>query len=94
MGHKCKTKPFVLMLTGDEEELCLHSMFPSTPEVVTNHIGMEERQVSLNAMRESRMGSHMKLEGGCGHQKLQILIDSGSAHSFLEKATVEHIGCQ
>lgn len=54
------------MMIGDKEELCLHSIFPSVAEVMTDLMGMEEGQVSFNAMGESRMGSHTKLEGEYG----------------------------
>lgn len=74
IGHKCKTKPFVLMMIGDKEELCLHSIFPSVAEVVTDLMGMKEGQVSFNAMGESRMRSHTKLEGEYGQQKLIYLL--------------------
>lgn len=38
-------------------------------------------------------GNHMKLTRLCGSYKLQVLIDYGNTHIFLDKETTHKIGC-
>lgn len=48
-GHKCKMKPFMLMMT-EEEELYLESMLPKDGGNILETMTMDEGQVSLNAI--------------------------------------------
>lgn len=91
-GHKCKVKSFVLVITEEEEELYLQSRFQLFPEMGKEGENMEKGLVSMNAMGFIVRGNHMKLTGECENYPLQVLIDSGSTHSFLDRGTTSKIG--
>lgn len=59
-------------------------MFSTGEETKGEELTMKEGHVSLNALGKFVGGSHMKLTGECENMKLQVLVDSGSTHSFFK----------
>ncbi|KAF2299094.1 hypothetical protein GH714_030581 [Hevea brasiliensis] len=71
---------------GDDEE----NMLDCEEELVTG----QELQLSINAMR-GKPGAHtMCVAGTCGKRSLQILIDTGSTHNFLDSHIARKVGCE
>ncbi|KAF2285305.1 hypothetical protein GH714_042347 [Hevea brasiliensis] len=90
-GHKCaKRQAFVLHIRvgkgGDDEE----EMLDCEEELVTG----QELQMSLNAMRGTPGAQTMCVAGTCGKRSLQILINIGSTHNFLDSHIARKVGCE
>lgn len=50
-------------------------------------------ELSLHAISGSANCSTMRVEGRANNRTLQLLIDSGSTHSFLDESVAEKLGC-
>ncbi|KAF2285326.1 hypothetical protein GH714_042368 [Hevea brasiliensis] len=71
---------------GDDEE----EMLDCEEELVTG----QELQMSLNAMRGTPGAQTMCVAGTCGKRSLQILINIGSTHNFLDSHIARKVGCE
>ncbi|XP_074265848.1 uncharacterized protein LOC141588299 [Silene latifolia] len=66
----------------------------------TNCDTLEERNnvsmacISVNAITGSATFQTMRVTGFCNKRPLQILIDSGSTHNFVDGGTAKLLGCQ
>ncbi|KAF2290896.1 hypothetical protein GH714_016291 [Hevea brasiliensis] len=54
----------------------------------------QELQMSLNAMRGTPGAQTMCVAGTCGKRSLQVLIDTGSTHNFLDSHIARKVGCE
>ena len=50
---------------------------------------VDEYGLSLNALADNDTYNTIRIKGNCQGQNLIILIDSGSTHSFINKATIQ-----
>ena len=93
-GHRCK-KMQVYVLSGDEE--CEGAGEEQTVEVeaqgeqLTNAI---EPGISLHALSGYVPYQTLVLNGLSKKVPLNILVDSGSTHNFLDPKTAKQVGCQ
>ncbi|KAF2314301.1 hypothetical protein GH714_025183 [Hevea brasiliensis] len=55
---------------------------------------LEELQMSLNVMRGTLGAQTMCVAGTCGKRSLQVLIDTGSTHNFLDSHIARKVGCE
>lgn len=53
----------------------------------------ESPEISIHAIMGTLKCSTRKVEGRVNNRKLQILVDSGSTHNFLDITIAEKIGC-
>lgn len=53
-----------------------------------------DEAISLNALSGTEVPNTIKLRGEAKNNKITILLDSGSTHSFLDLETARKIGCQ
>lgn len=83
--HNCKFKHLYVLEIGVEEEVgeCSNS---SEMEGV-------DPQISIHALMGVPSFSTMKVIGTIGTRQLQILIDSGSTHNFLNSSLAEKLKC-
>lgn len=61
-------------------------------EVVTEEEIQEA--ISLNALSGTEVPNTTRLQGDAQENKVTILLDSGSTHSFLDIETARKIGCE
>ncbi|KAF2301132.1 hypothetical protein GH714_020360 [Hevea brasiliensis] len=80
-GHKCAMRQaFVMHIRVDEGSDDEEEMLGCEEELVTG----QELQMSLSAMRGTPGAQTMCVAGTCGKRSLQVLIDTGSTHNFLD----------
>lgn len=85
-GHKCKESHMYWLMTEDEEAAHL---------AISNDEDTHENiEISLNALAGSTGSKTIKVQGVKGKHKLQILIDTGSSHSFISEPLAYHLGCE
>jgi hypothetical protein len=87
-GHKCKEQKFFMTISEDisEEDIetPLVSESPETPDITPPSNPPEvESIISLNALTGFYTPQTLKLIGYIKHQKVIILVDSGSTHTFI-----------
>ena len=54
----------------------------------------EGGEISFHALKGGTAGKIIKVKGQAGRRRLLVLIDSGSTHSFLNKATATDLKCE
>ncbi|PIN19069.1 hypothetical protein CDL12_08254 [Handroanthus impetiginosus] len=86
-GHKCKQRHLFMMMTGEEEEMYGEEIVSS--EVVREEVMIEEGKVSLNALLGSMGKGVIRVDGIIVGKPIQILIDSGSTHCFIDEKLAE-----
>lgn len=91
---------------GQECEIKLYAMLGEEEEVLTNlevtkvlsemEQVFEEKappaEISLNALCGSQSYNTIRLQGQVKNQKVSILVDSGSTHSFIDSKLVKQLG--
>ncbi|KAF2284477.1 hypothetical protein GH714_025524 [Hevea brasiliensis] len=77
-------------LTKWMREVMKEEMLGCEEELVTG----QELQMSLNAMRGTPGAHTMCVAGTCGKRSLQVLIDAGSTHNFLDSHIARKVGCE
>ena len=83
-SHRCRSK--VLLLIGADED---------TPESDSEEFQLEDVAgdiSSLNALSSQLLGRSLRVSGMYDEHHLQILIDSGSTHNFINPMLVEKLG--
>lgn len=86
VGHRCK-KSFVILVEEDfnEEEVEL------SPEEMEEE--ESEMVVTLNAVAGRKIPNTIKIPGRVGQEKINILINLGSTHNFLDPEIAHKVGC-
>jgi hypothetical protein len=87
-GHKCKEQNFFMAISEDisEEDIetPLMSESAKTPDITPPSDPLEvEPVISLNALTDFSSPQTLNLIDYIKHQKVIILIDSGSTHNFI-----------
>ena len=100
-GHRCPTKRSQLFLvevpadTPEEEEL-VEDLQP--PPVEQQAMGFEmlepEPFISLQALNGIQGYQTMRVTGYVGKKAIQILIDTGSTHNFVNQSLAQRLGCK
>ncbi|XP_061353999.1 uncharacterized protein LOC133298691 [Gastrolobium bilobum] len=83
-GHKCKSKPALLYMEGDEGdniEEQISDIVPNSGEMVEPNCSSPE--ISFNALFGHRTSRTFRLQGFVSDHSLQVLIDGGSTHNFI-----------
>lgn len=80
-GHKCKKKQlFVLQVKEIIDEGELDTMIQ---DIEAEEYCIQQAQISLNALWGTGGNQTMIIRGFFGRRRMQILIDTGSTHNFL-----------
>lgn len=93
IGHKCSQGKQVFLIEVGEEEPEEHTTDPIEGLIDEETVEEEAPQISIHALRGTLHCSTMKMEGMVRNRRLQILIDSGSTHNFLDVDMAERLGC-
>lgn len=91
VGHRCIGRQLLLIEVEEEEED--NEVLPVVVETDEEVTVKEAPQISIHAIGGMLYCSTMKIEGAVNNKRLQILIDSGSTHNFLDTKMVERLGC-
>ena len=88
-GHICKGKrPQLFHLEFEEAEESNEGELGEVEEVST-----ELAHISLNAIAGLTSFQTMRVTGYVGKKSLQLLLDNGSTHNFLDCAKAAQLGC-
>lgn len=95
-GHQCKLKQLNAMSTStDQDEMEQIELMEiggeSTEELQEVEIMYEA--ISLNTLSGTEVPNTIRLRGESKKNKITILLDSRSTHSFLDLETAKRIGC-
>ncbi|XP_043724096.1 uncharacterized protein LOC122671070 [Telopea speciosissima] len=87
-GHKCKNK--FMLLVGEDDESCeTNELFRQEDEIVANAALYE---ISLHAFAGQVSPKTIRLKGNFHEHQVQILIDSGSTHNFIQEKVALRLG--
>ncbi|XP_071738959.1 uncharacterized protein [Rutidosis leptorrhynchoides] len=107
-GHKCSGQLYSLEVLGASEADNDEPAFDCNDEIMWED-GIEKDeytqvislnalngtpQISLNALKGANSYQLMRVMGHIRDHSLDILIDSGSSHNFLDLATTKQLGCK
>lgn len=93
-GHQCKDKQLnILHGTTDQEAIEESQRIEEIEEVENMQEEIIDEAISLNALLGTMTSNTIKLKGMYGKQKLIILADSGSTHSFMASSCAKQLGC-
>ena len=89
-GHKCKATTHILIIP-DSEDGCDEEFFVGETLLFDEH--MDQREVAtpyitLHAMARILMPQILKFTSCIGKTEVQILVDGGSTHNFLQSKVV------
>jgi hypothetical protein len=98
LGHKCKEKNLFMSIfediSEDNIETPLVSESPETLDITPLSDPPEvELVISLNALTSFSAPQTLKLIGYIKHQKVIILVDSGSTHNFIHRRIAQENHC-
>ncbi|PIN00381.1 hypothetical protein CDL12_27116 [Handroanthus impetiginosus] len=86
-SHRCKQRQIFMMMSEEEEDAYGDEMVSS--EVNGEEIMVEEGKVSINAILGNMRDGAIRVDGVVAGKAVQILIDSGSTHSFIDEKLAE-----
>ncbi|KAL0383110.1 UNVERIFIED_CONTAM: hypothetical protein Scaly_0598300 [Sesamum calycinum] len=87
--HKCNQQFMYCILTEEESTLDGISEEEPTPEV-----SKEDMAISVNALSANTDFNMLRVRGKTYGHYMQILIDGGNTHYFLDEATSNRLGCE
>lgn len=90
VGHKCKRRHIFLIEVGEKEVTGTQIEQGQGTEAETEEL----TEISLHAISGTLGNSTMKVEGEVNNKRLQLLIDSGSTHNFLDESMTDKLGCR
>jgi len=98
LGHKCKEQKIFMAISKDiSEEDVETPIVPESPEItdITPPSNPPEVKsiISLNAFTSFSAPQTLKLIGYIKHQKVIILVDSGSTHNFIHRRIAQETHC-
>ena len=96
-GHRCKGKMFALLQVEDNEET-----FPEDPEVLpmepkSRHlepIDLDLPEISFHALAGQPTATTLRLKGRLQNVEVQVLVDGGSTHNFVQERLALFPGLQ
>jgi hypothetical protein len=97
-GHKCKEQNIFMAISEDilEEDVDTPLM-PESLEITDINPPSDppevEKIISLNALTDFSAPQTLKLIGYIKHQKVIILVDSGSTHNFIHRCIAQETHC-
>ncbi|KAD3068970.1 hypothetical protein E3N88_36850 [Mikania micrantha] len=89
-GHNCKGKQLFLFEVIEEGDTEMFQVSGNSDESVDASV---DPHLSLHAITGIPSYSTMKIVGAIGTKPLQILIDSGSTHNFLNDKIADKLNC-
>jgi hypothetical protein len=98
LGHKCKEQKLFMAISEDilEEDVDT-PLVPESPEITDinppSNPPEVEPIISLNALTNFSTPQTLKLIGYIKHQKVIILVDSGSTHNFIHRHIAQETHC-
>jgi hypothetical protein len=97
-GHKCKEQNIFMAISEDiseeDVETPLVSESPESTDITPPSDPPEvEPIISLNALTSFSAPQTLKLIGYIKHQKVIILVDSGSTHNFIHRRIAQETHC-
>ncbi|KAK1427793.1 hypothetical protein QVD17_16488 [Tagetes erecta] len=91
-GHKCTgNKQLYLFEVGEDGDEMIHA--DPNEECYSDTVQEQEPLISLHAITGIPSFSTMKVVGAIGTKALQILIDSGSTHNFVDDKLANKLNC-
>ncbi|XP_022879618.1 uncharacterized protein LOC111397108 [Olea europaea var. sylvestris] len=90
-GHKCNTKLSVLMLEDEESFDDNQLLQLEGPQENKNIVEEPPPTISFHAMDGQHFPRTLRFTGTITGQKVQILIDGGSTHNFIQERLVQHL---
>jgi hypothetical protein len=98
LGHKCKEKNIFMAISEDISEEDVETPFvsesPESTDITPPSDPPEvEPIISLNALTNFSAPQTLKLIGYIKHQKVIILVDSGSTHNFIHCCIAQETHC-
>jgi hypothetical protein len=98
LGHKCKEQNLFMAIFEDiseeDVETPLVSKSPETTDITPPSDPPEvEPVISLNALTGFSAPQTLRLIGYIKHQKVIILVDSGSTHNFIHRRIAQETHC-
>jgi hypothetical protein len=97
-GHKCKEQNIFMAISEDlSEEDVETPLVPESPEITDITPPLDppkvEPIISLNAFTGFSTPQTLKLIGYIKHQKVIILVNSGSTHNFIHRRIAQETHC-
>lgn len=92
-GHKCHGKQLFVIEVGEDEEDDPESKGKVEGGTELTAQKEEVPELSLHVISGIANCSTMRVEGRANNRTLQLLIDSGSTHSFLDESVAETLSC-
>ncbi|PIN13770.1 DNA-directed DNA polymerase [Handroanthus impetiginosus] len=86
-GHRCKQRQLFMMMTKEEEEDIGYD------DECIEEVLLDDSKISLNAMNGHVSSESIRLKGVVEGKELNILIDSGSTHCFIDETVAERLNC-
>lgn len=86
-AHVCAKKRHLYLMEGEEEAT------DGPPDKWGTEVEGVAAEISLHALNGSPRSHTMCVHGSVGSQRLQIMIDLGSTHTFVDEHIVQEIGC-
>ncbi|XP_077223768.1 uncharacterized protein LOC143857236 [Tasmannia lanceolata] len=96
LGHKCKNQVSILLL--EEGDDIFYSEEPDLSE--TKHLDMMDKPtnmmdkptISFHALMGLTVSRTLRLEGFIINHKIQVLVDGGSTHNFIQERVAKFLG--
>ncbi|XP_077242128.1 uncharacterized protein LOC143882535 [Tasmannia lanceolata] len=90
-GHKCKNQMSLLLLESENGEDHLFNSVESElqPEFVN---GSSELTITFHALMGLNVSKTLRLEGVIANHILQVLVDGGSTHNFIQERVAKFLG--
>ncbi|XP_061373831.1 uncharacterized protein LOC133316132 [Gastrolobium bilobum] len=96
-SHVCKGKLFILVMQPEDDDQQLLEDTAPSPETVTEEIVIADTltpEISLHAMAGQHSTSTLRVKGRIGNASVQILVDGGSTHNFIQDRLVKFLGLE
>ncbi|KAG8382321.1 hypothetical protein BUALT_Bualt05G0065300 [Buddleja alternifolia] len=90
-GHRCKQRQVYMIMSQEEEEA--YTVDAVDPDPPTEELLYEDMTISINAISGNSDINTLRIKGLVKHSSIQILIDSGSTHCFLDETVATNLGC-
>ncbi|KAG8369122.1 hypothetical protein BUALT_Bualt15G0118400 [Buddleja alternifolia] len=90
-SHKCKQRQIYMIMSHEEEEAYSADVEP--PNTSPEELLSEDMTISINAISGNSDLNTLRIKGLVKNSSIQILIDSGSTHCFLDENVAINLGC-
>ncbi|KAH9666617.1 hypothetical protein KPL70_020713 [Citrus sinensis] len=82
-GHRCRTRPFLLLLTEEPSESFQEEEILVEDTVPTEETANPSPEISFHALIGTTSPQTFRLSAKINNQTLSVLIDTGSTHNYL-----------